>query len=221
MNSGFVGPLVNLLLSGRKYKLVKKQIVQTTEDRPIMNLVHSGYVRRYLITPEGSLGVQVVYGPGDIFPVTLALKNFFNQPMTRDGEVFYYEAMCDSEVFTIEVEKLVEAVKTHPLIYRDLLNETGKRLHSTLQGLENVTLRSSYKRLAHQLAYFAERFGENTPEGTKIKIPLTHQELANILSVTRETVSTSMIELREKSLIVNSKQHLIVPNLSKLQKVYL
>jgi CRP-like cAMP-binding protein len=210
--------LRELLLSGRRHKLSKKQILQSTEDRQVMNLVKSGYIKRYLIANDGTLGIQVVYGPGNIFPVTLALKALFNQEV-YSKEIFYYEAMGDAEVYTIDISTLVKAVDDNPLIYRDLLEETGKRLNSTLQGLENLTLKSSYKRVAHQLAYFASRFGEKTDKGLRINVALTHQDLANILSLTRETVSTCMSDLRERGLISSDKQKIIVTNPKKLEKL--
>lgn len=205
-----------LLLTGRPHKLSKKQILQSTEDRQVMNLISSGYIKRYLIGNDGTLGIQVVYGPGNIFPVTLALKALFNQEVYSQ-EIFYYEAMSDAEVRTIDISVLKKAVESNPLIYRDLLLETGKRLHSTLQGLENLTLKSSYKRVAHQLAYFASRFGEKTESGVRINVSLTHQDLAHILSLTRETVSTCMSELREKGLVRADKQRIIVISLKKLE----
>lgn len=210
--------LRTLLLSGRRHKLSKKQILQSTEDRQVINLVRSGYIKRYLIANDGTLGVQVVYGPGSIFPVTLALKVLFKQEM-YSREVFYYEAMSDAEVYTIDISVLAKAVESNPVLYKDLLEETGKRLNSTLQGLENLTLKSSYKRVAHQLAYFASRFGEKTDSGLRIDVSLTHQDLANILSLTRETVSTCMSDLREKGLIKTDKQKIIVTSLAKLEKL--
>jgi CRP-like cAMP-binding protein len=94
---------------------------------------------------------------------------------------------------------------------------SGKRLHSTLHGLENLTLKSSYFRVAHELLYMAQRFGEQTEKGVKILIPLTHQDLADILSLTRETVSTCMVQLREKGLITTNR-NIVVKDLGKLEK---
>jgi CRP/FNR family transcriptional regulator len=125
--------------------------------------------------------------------------------------------MGKAEVYTIPAEKLSEAVKDSPELYRDLMAIAGKRLHSTLNGLENLSMRGSYKRIAHRLVYLSNHFGEKTPAGTKICIQLTHQDLADMLSLTRETVSTGMIKLREKGLVKTGK-HIVIPDIKKLLK---
>ena len=194
-----------LMQQGRKYKLPKGQIIQSTDDRRVFNLIESGYVKRYLIANDGSLGVQVLYGPGDVFPVTLAFSIIFEQTINESPETYYYEAITPIEVYTIDELVLKKAVEQNPHLYKDLLGVAGKRLHSTLHGLENITLSNSYRRVAHELLYLADQFGEKTTGGIKIPVPLTHQDLADILSLTRETVSTCMVQLRKKKLITTNK----------------
>jgi CRP/FNR family transcriptional regulator len=202
---------------GRLYKLPKRQILQSTEDRQVINLLASGYVKRYLISNDGTKGIQVLYGPGDIFPITLAHKVLLNQAIYEGPEIYFYESMTDIEIYTLNDKALLEAVRRQPGLYRDLMLEAGNRLNSTLQGLENLTLRSSYKRTAHQIWYLADRFGKRQLGGTRIDIPVTHQDLAEILSITRETVTNSMKKLRVKGLIKTGAS-LVVPDLKKLEE---
>ncbi|MGH7157057.1 MAG: Crp/Fnr family transcriptional regulator [Candidatus Saccharimonadales bacterium] len=208
--------LAALLLRGRKYKIPKGQIIQSTENRRVFNLVISGYVKRYLIANDGSYGVQVIYGPGDIFPITLAYSAVFDRKINEGPETYYYEAMTNTDIYTIDESALKEGVEQNPILYKDLFSIAGKRLHSTLHGLENLTLSNSYHRVAHELHYLASKFGEKEPAGVKILVPLTHQDLADILSLTRETVSTAMVELRKKKLIVTGKS-IVVPDMEKLE----
>lgn len=205
------------MLTGRKFKLSKGQIIQSTDDRRVFNLIEKGYVKRYLISNEGSLGVQVIYGPGEVFPITLAFSVLFDQSINESPETYYYEAMTELELYTINEQELADAVKADPTLYRDLMAVAGKRLHSTLHGLENLTLKTSYYRVAHELLYMAQRFSEKTGKGYKILIPLTHQDLADILSLTRETVSTCMVELRKKGLITTNR-NICVKDIKKLEE---
>jgi CRP-like cAMP-binding protein len=209
--------LKSMMLEGRKFKLAKGQIIQSTDDRRVFNYISSGYVKRYLIGNDGTLGVQVIYGPGDVFPITLAFSVLFDQAINESPETYYYETMTEAEIYTINEQVLEEKVAADPSLYRDLMSVAGKRLHSTLHGLENLTLKTSYFRVAHELLYIAERFGEKDGKNVKILIPLTHQDLADILSLTRETVSTCMVQLREKSLITTAK-NIIVKDMEKLEE---
>jgi CRP-like cAMP-binding protein len=206
-----------MMLKGRKFKLAKGQIIQSTDDRRVFNYITSGYVKRYLIANDGSLGVQVIYGPGDVFPITLAFSILFNQQINESPETYYYEAVTEVEVYTINESELKDSIESNPRLYRDLMAVAGKRLHSTLHGLENITLKNSYYRVAHELLYIAQRFGQQKSTGTKILIPLTHQDIADILSLTRETVSTSMVQLREKKLISTNKS-IVIKDMQKLEE---
>ena len=208
--------LKDMMLEGRKFKLAKNQIIQTTDDRRVFNYITSGYVKRYLISNDGTLGVQVIYGPGDVFPITLAFSTLFDQKINESPETYYYEAITEVELYTINEADLKSKVEANPRLYKDLMSVAGKRLHSTLHGLENLTLKNSYHRVAHELLYLAQRFGEQKAVGTKILIPLTHQDLADILSLTRETVSTCMVQLRDKGLIKTQKS-IVITDMDKLQ----
>lgn len=208
--------LQDLLRHGRKFQRSKGQVLQTTTDQKNFNFLTKGYIKRYLISNEGTLGVEVIYGPGDIFPITLAFKGIFKHDINEGPEVFYYEAMTEVTLYAIDIRTLTDTVKQNPRLYRELFLECGKRLHSTLHGLENLTLKNSYKRVAHQIHYLAYRFGEKKLGGIKIAVPLTHQDIADILSLTRETVSMCMVQLRDQKLIVPGR-HILVPNPKKLQ----
>ena len=209
--------LNKLLLKGRQYKIPKGQIIQSTDDRRVFNLLKEGYVKRYLISNDGSYGVQVIYGPKDTFPITLAFSTVFKRELNESPETYYYEAMTDVELFTIDESALGEAIESDPILYRDMFGICGVRLHSTLHGLENLTLSNSYHRVAHELVFLAKKFGSEKKGGVEIQVPLTHQDLADILSLTRETVSTAMVQLRKNKFIVTNK-NILIPDMNRLEE---
>src|SRR3954468_10945355 len=110
-----------MMLAGRKFNLTKGQIIQSTDDRRVFNYIVSGYVKRYLIANDGSLGVQVIYGPGDVFPITLAFSILFDQSINESPETYYYESMTEAEIYTINESDLKESVEANPRLYRDLM----------------------------------------------------------------------------------------------------
>jgi len=198
----------------------KQQIIQSTEDRQVVSIITSGYFRKYLITNDGSIGVMIIYGPDDIFPITILFKKLFNQPLYHGNETFFYEAMSPAEVYTVDVAYLVEEIKKDPQLYVDLLQESGRHLEFCINSLENLSLKNSEKRIAHMLCYFARKFGTTIGEGIRIDMPLTHQHIGEILSLTRETVSTNIKGLRDRGLIAtkNPSNSIVIPNLSKLEE---
>jgi CRP-like cAMP-binding protein len=211
--------LHEILRNGRHYSVGKNQIIQSTEDRQVVNIIISGFFRKYLITNDGSVGVQIIYGPQDIFPITILYKKLFNQPLYGGLETFFYEAMSPSEVYTVDADQLVEEIKKDPALYSDLLQETGRHLEFCINSLENLSLHNSEKRIAHMLCYFARKFGAKEKDGIRIDLPLTHQNIGEVLNITRETVSTNIKVLRDRGLLVaRSNSSITVPSLSKLEE---
>lgn len=210
--------LRQIMLEGERHKFPKGHILQSTNDNSSFNFIVSGYIKRYLIRNDGSLGTQVIYGPNDLFPITLAFSVIFERAISESTEIYYYEAITPVTTYSLNKDAFKDQIEQNSALYKGLLAISGKRLHSTLHGLENLTLSNAYHRIAHELLYMAQRFGETLPNGsTKICIPLTHQDLADILSLTRETVSINMVELRKKKLISTGKS-IVVTDIKSLEQ---
>lgn len=209
--------LARILLEGKHYKLPKNQLVHVFDDRMMLSIIKTGYIKRYLITDDGNKSVQSIYGPGDIFPLTPVYKALFDYDIYKGDEVYYYETISESNVYSISQVSLKEAINENPSLYQDLLVVSGDRLGSNIQRLENMALGSAHNRVAHQLAYYADKFGKTSNRGVEILLPLTHQTLASILNLARETVTHSLVRLQEKGLIVSDK-NIIVPNVDALKR---
>lgn len=210
--------LETLILGGRKHSFNKGELVQSSDnDQQRFYLIKSGFIKRYLIENDGTLSVQYIDVPGDIFPLTFVFNRLLHQTIYRGPEVHYYEAMNKVVVYSLDSEKLIDGVNKDPSLYRDLLSVAGKRLESNIQLLENQALRTVYHRVAHQLAYFGHRLGKPHANGIKVDVPLTQQDLADILSTSRETVSLCVVRLRDKGLI-KTGAFFVIPNLAKLQE---
>ncbi len=197
-------------------KRAKGQVIQTTDGATSFYFLKSGFIKRYLISTDGNLGVQVIYGPEDVFPLTMVFAALFKHDINAGPETFYYEAMSEVELYSIDLSTLLAEIEKEPMLYRGLFRESGRRLESTLQGLENLRMKTSYNRVAHQLVFLANQFGVKTASGIKIAAPLTHQDIADILGITRETVSNSVTQLRKEGLI-KTNRNLIIPDLDKLE----
>src|SRR3954469_4590113 len=146
---------------------------------------------------DSSLSTDLVYGPGDVFSLMLIFRVLYDREILDSPEIYYYEAITDDvEVYSLSADELKKYVSESPILYKDLLNEAGKRMTYETHGLENISMKDAYKRVAHQLDYYGRHFGENAGTVVRIIPPLTHQDIADLLSLTRETVSACMARLR-------------------------
>lgn len=210
--------LQKLLMSkGRKLKIAKGEALGSSDDKQDVILVVKGFVKRYSITGEGSLGVQIVYGEYDVFPLTLVYRVLLQQELYIGPEIFHYKAMSDATIYALDPETFAQCVLDDPAIYQDLFSEAGQHLATTIQRLENMTLKSSYERVAHILLFYARKFGHDVAAGVRIPMPLTHQDIADVLSVSRETVSMAMVKLSKKK-VIKSGRYIIVPDIDRLSQ---
>ncbi|MDO8265874.1 MAG: Crp/Fnr family transcriptional regulator [Candidatus Saccharibacteria bacterium] len=210
--------LHKLLLTGKSYKVPKGQVIGLFEDTSRINIIKSGYIERYLITKEGEKGIQVIYGPSNIFPLTPVYREIFAMNIYSGPEQYYYESMTELEIFSISISELKEAAEKDPTIYKDLFYEAGLRLNSYIHSLESQSLRVANKKISHQLMYLAEIFGNKSDDGVTIDLPLTHQNLADMLNLARETVTNCIVRLQEKNLIHDSSKHITIIDLEKLNQ---
>jgi CRP-like cAMP-binding protein len=206
-----------MTIEGRLIKSNRRQVIQTSDSQRSFYLVKSGYIKRYLIRNDGTLSTDIIYGPGDVFSLMLIFRVLYDREILDSPEIYYYEALTeDVEIYSLSADDLKKYVEISPILYRDILNEAGKRMTYETHGLENIAMKDAFKRVAHRLAYYARHFGQKSSEGVKIVPPLTHQDIADLLSLTRETVSTCMTRLRKKGLIDVKDRQIIVKSIDDL-----
>lgn len=144
-------------------------------------------------------------------------KRLLGQSIYDGPETYYYEAVADAELLALNVDSFVAAVEQNPALYKELFAETGHHLKSCVHSLENVSIGNAYARVAHELLFYAQEFGVQGPHGIKLSLPVTHQDIADNLGITRETVTKTMIRLRQEKLI-NTDNNLMIRSMEGLQQ---
>jgi len=59
--------------------------------------------------------------------------------------------------------------------------------------------------------------GQETPKGIRFNLSLTHEEIAQVVGVTRETVTRALTELRSTMLISTKGSSVLIRNKSALE----
>lgn len=203
--------------SGTLLRYYKGATVANTGDGDVIMYAESGYIKRQMISNDGNFYVQIIYGPQDIFSLTRIYQLLLNQEIYDGQEVYYYQALTEAHLYSLDRRSLIKAVESDPVIYKELFSEAGQHLRASVKSLENLGLGTVIARVAHQLAYLAKRFGQPLDDGSiEIQIPLTHHDLASLLSVARESVSRALIRLRMRDLVIDKNQQFIIKNIEEL-----
>lgn len=158
-------------------------------------VLESGLVKVYGITSSGDQRTVTLLSPGDIFPVEAMFG------MSR-ASLYYYEAVTESSVLYLEKQEFLNKLESD----RELKDEIFRAYmaHYTSATMHIYALEHSHARekLVYILQYLVARFGEKRADGmTKIGLRLSHQDIAEMVGITRETTAVELHKLKAKKLI--------------------
>jgi CRP/FNR family transcriptional regulator len=129
--------------------------------------------------------------------------------------------MTNVQAYSMDVNLVVEAMRDNAELYSELLFESWRRLQSNISQLENMTLKSALKKVAHGLTFLSNEFGIKETSGMTLQLPMVYQDLASIFGLTRETVARSMSSLKSQGLVsIDRERRISVPDVEALQVIY-
>lgn len=200
--------ITNLIIR-RNYK--KGQIIFFEGDiSDKLYIINKGKIKVFKYTKEGKEQILYILSEGDfIGDLSLLKKGKFQ---------FNAEALEDVNVCTLAKDDFDKILKENPHITLSILED----VHDKIVGLENLIQRLSTKdvesRLAGALISFIKDFGNNTDKGIELTIPLSREDLANYIGITRETISRKLSSMQDEGIIelVGNKK-IIIKNLGLLE----
>jgi CRP/FNR family cyclic AMP-dependent transcriptional regulator len=197
-NANEMRALVNLFHGGTKLTYSKGEfIIRPGESPPGVYYIESGLAKAYDITKYGEENLLIIRRTGELMGLTSAV--------TGQDRHIIYSALAPTTVWLISRDTFTTFIRQNPasaLPVIDMLTDMY-RLHSErIMTLEYRTVR---ERLVSFLLTTATRFGEKTPVGTRITVPLKHQDIASSISATRETTSRALAELERKGQLISGQ----------------
>ncbi len=156
----------------------------------------------YLIL-SGSVKISRTGRDGrDVTVAVLREGNFFGEMSLLDGQPRSASATAAqaSRLLVLDREHFQRHVLAQPRIVAKLLRELSKRLRAADQTIENLALGSVHDRLIHLLGHLGRHDPLKDGRGRIERAP-THQELAEMLGASRETVTRTLASLEAKALI--------------------
>jgi CRP-like cAMP-binding protein len=202
--------LRTLFSSGRRLSYKKGEIIQHANEIPQgIYFLFEGFVREFTLSNDGEQHLTLVYEPGEIFSVNWMFLGILPN--------VYRQAHTDVIVHRVSEKEFKDAIKANPDLHSELTYLMMKQVHLLSSRVENLTFSNAYDKVAYHLIHLAGRFGELTDEGWYIRLPFRHQQIAEALSMSRETASRMIARMEKKGLIrQNGKGHFILRNPSAL-----
>ncbi len=174
-------------------------------------LVASGRIKICHMTNEGKQSILVFVEPGEIFGELAVVDPTIRQE--------HAEAVEATQIVLIPREEVVRVMRAHPELTMGITKLIGVRRRRVERRLRNLLFHSNRERLVHLLLELLEQYGRPADDyGYDLSIKLSHQEMANIIGSTRETVTVVLGELQREGLIEIARRRVKILQLDRLAK---
>ncbi|MFC4810532.1 Crp/Fnr family transcriptional regulator [Paenibacillus sp. GCM10023250] len=179
-------------------RIAKNTLVQTPESsREGLFFVKEGKLRLYKLNESGKQFTLGILSKGNIF----GALNSFSFGTSR----VYIETLEPSLLCTMFEPQFERLMINRPQLALKFLKTLGERLKEREEQLEQLALYGLRERVLHILSTLSAKFGIIRDGYALIDLPLSHQEIANMLGASREAVSGVMSELAKEGIVKTSR----------------
>ena len=174
-------------------------------------IVKEGIVRLAAHTGQGTETILHLLPPGAIFGEIL---------LSEEKRAFTAVAETDASVSVLPKQALIRMLSTIPSFSMNFIRLLSRRLARVEGEYAGFAHTWSYHRLAKVLLKLGEEHGVKTPRGILLTLRLTHEQIANLIGTTRETVTTQLGRFRRMGLVRRDGKSLLLnaPRLAKLAR---
>ena len=162
-------------------------------------LIESGWVKIYRLSPDGRrVTVGSIRSPGEMMGLAETLWG---------GErTCFAGAINNVSMVIIRKNKFEEVLSRHPILGLKVAKLLGARMREAESIIHEMVCWQAPGRLALMLLKMGERCGEESKSGIMLNLQLTHEELANMVGTSRQTVTSLLNTFKtEKSIIYEGR----------------
>jgi len=183
------------------------------EKSDTLFIINEGGVKISKFTKDGKEQIIHILTSGDFF----GELSLFSNNQTYNFDVY---AISDTKICTLTKRNMDEILMNNPEISLKLLQVITKRLSDTENLAQNLATNDAEIRIAYMLLEFVEKYGETTSEGLQVKLPISREEMASYVGVTRETISRKLSIFEEAGIISHKGNKLLIIKKSDVLKAY-
>lgn len=196
--------------NGAKTKYTKGAVIVDCNEIPNgIYYLEEGYVKAYSLTERGHEHVHIIYKPGEIFPARWSFSSI-------KGDLTYV-AMNEVIAWKAEKTKFTEFLHKDSRLLDLALEYSNTILDVFVNRVNDLEHMNAFLRVASRLITMSKRFGKELDGGVLIQAPVTQQDIAGSLALSRESVSREISKLEQKGIIEYRDQLIFVTNLDLLK----
>jgi len=179
-------------------------------------LIVEGEIRLYKINAEGREFTVGIFGPEEIVGESELLSG------SKRG--CYAMARGTAHLLALDKRAFLEHLEASPREALELMRFVSLKNQMIERKLESLLFKSAHAKVAEQLLALAEQHARPAPAAlglgaVAIDYPITHQEIANLIGATRETVSYVLLDFKASDLIETGRRRIAIRDLEGLKEL--
>jgi len=189
----------------------RRVIFLTGDPGTAVFFVNAGRVKISRVTRDGKELTLAYRGPGEIFGELCLVDGGPREEMA--------EAMENALVTEVPREDFVELLDAHASIGAGLTRIMCQRRRELESKVEDLVFKDVNAKLAELLLNLGRDYGVDDSRGTLLAVKITHQEMANLIGSTRETVSLTLSQFKRNEYIATEGRKIILTDRDGLRSL--
>jgi len=184
--------------------------VEKQEPRGVF-LLCEGEVKLSISSSAGKTLILRIAKPGEILGLMPVLSG---TPYEVTAETLH-----PCQIAYLNREDFLRLINKHPEIMERSLAHLSALYSGACEQLRTVGLSGSAPEKMARLLLEWSSNGKTTHEGTQLTVPLTHEEIAEFIGSTRETVTRTLSDFKSKKLVTIHGSTMTIRNISALEEM--
>lgn len=186
-------------------------LFQENEPSRGIFLLCSGQIKLSVSSSLGKTLTLRIAKPGEILGLTASMSGASYEASA--------ETLHPCQIAFVRRDDFSRFVSRHPEVYGAVIRQLNAQYHHACEQLRTVGLASSaHEKLARLLLQWSLE-GKETPAGTQTKVSLTHEQIAECIGTTRETITRTLSEFKSRHLVTIKGATFMIPDREALKAV--
>lgn len=145
----------------------------------------------------------------------LSQGEVFGSILNKGRTTGFARALSTTVVAILQKDDFEELLEKYPRFAYQILTLMGQRINSLENKLQNLVFSDVRTRICKLLYSLFKKSGDQRTG--QIKIPLTHQDIANLVASSRETASLHLSDLKKSGVIAYERKRIRILSFPLLQ----
>jgi len=164
--------------------------------------VKQGAVKVYTVSMDGKLHTYGILGSGNLLG---CIPPLINENFDTEASAFN-----DTDIYVIPLKNFIDFFLKNSYFALAVVKIMAISCYLMAKQIRDLSFMNTRQHLEQILVLLAQQFGTQEKDGIVINLKISHEELAELISANRSTITLYLNELKENGFIKRNGQHYVL-----------